>query len=267
MTKNDPFRMEKIPLSRIATFDICSIANTRHYVSALLEFDVTEARTKLRAVRNNDRSVSFSAWLLKCISTTLIAHPTIASFLYNNKKIMLFDDCAISFIIEKEIEGKKVPIPLLIEHCGSKSISDITQQIDNAKSKTLNGTDIVLHKKTQKYERLYSFLPTWMRHLFWKYLFAHPRKAYATMGNVSVTFLGTSGRLNGWFIHKTIHPVSFGVGSIVKKPVVRHDTVVIRDILNMTILFDHDVADGAPIARFIRELTSRIENGEGIDTE
>jgi len=40
--------------------------------------------------------------------------------------------------------------------------------------------------------------------------------------------------------------------------------IKIRDILNMTILIDHDVMDGAPMVRFLRELTKNIETGAGI---
>lgn len=39
------------------------------------------------------------------------------------------------------------------------------------------------------------------------------------------------------------------------KPVVVNDQIVIREIMNMTILLDHDVIDGANMARFIRELS------------
>jgi pyruvate/2-oxoglutarate dehydrogenase complex dihydrolipoamide acyltransferase (E2) component len=69
------------------------------------------------------------------------------------------------------------------------------------------------------------------------------------------------GKINGWFIHKSVHPVSLGVGSIIKKPVVIDNEVKIREILNMTILVDHDIIDGAPMVRFLDELSNRIETG------
>ena len=65
------------------------------------------------------------------------------------------------------------------------------------------------------------------------------------------------------FIHKSVHPLSFGIGSIVKKPVVKNNQIQVRDILNMTILCDHDVMDGAPMVRFLNDLTKYIENFKG----
>ncbi|MFO7850240.1 MAG: 2-oxo acid dehydrogenase subunit E2, partial [Spirochaetia bacterium] len=53
--------------------------------------------------------------------------------------------------------------------------------------------------------------------------------------------------------------VSFAVGSVVKKPVVIKDTIQIREIVNLTAVFNHDLVDGAPAARFINRLRRYIE--------
>jgi pyruvate/2-oxoglutarate dehydrogenase complex dihydrolipoamide acyltransferase (E2) component len=63
-----------------------------------------------------------------------------------------------------------------------------------------------------------------------------------------------------------VHPISFGIGSILKKAVVVDNEVKIREILNMTILVDHDVIDGAPLVRFLNDLTKYIEAGELINS-
>jgi pyruvate/2-oxoglutarate dehydrogenase complex dihydrolipoamide acyltransferase (E2) component len=97
--------------------------------------------------------------------------------------------------------------------------------------------------------------------MIWRFLLKHPKIAFKEMGNVVITSLGMMGRINGWFIHKSVHPISFGIGSIIKKPIVINDEIEIREILNMTILFDHDVIDGAPIVKFIKDLTKYIEKG------
>jgi len=82
------------------------------------------------------------------------------------------------------------------------------------------------------------------------------------MGNVAITSVGMIGKINGWFIHKSVHPISFGIGSVLKKPAVVDNEVRIREILNMTILIDHDVIDGGEMVRFLQDLTKYIENGE-----
>jgi len=67
---------------------------------------------------------------------------------------------------------------------------------------------------------------------------------------------------NGWFIHRSVHPVSFGIGSVLKKAVVVDNEIKIREILNMTVLVDHDLVDGAPMVRLLKDLTNSIESGE-----
>ena len=74
------------------------------------------------------------------------------------------------------------------------------------------------------------------------------------------------GRINGWFIQRSVHPVSFGIGSVLKKAVVVDNEIRIREILNMTILIDHDVIDGAPMVRLLNDLTKSIESGEFINS-
>ncbi|MBN2425305.1 MAG: 2-oxo acid dehydrogenase subunit E2 [Calditrichaceae bacterium] len=258
---NEPYKYQKIPQSRIATFDVYAVGLSRHHVSALLEADVTESRIKLRALKRNGNKISFNAWLVRVIGKALEQHPEAAGFLYSTKKLIVFRDINISMMVEKEISGKKVPIPLVIEKANKKGTVEITREIENAKSRPLSAGDIVLEKQTKLYERLYYHLPGLLRRAAWRWMLKHPKFVYKKMGNVLVTSLGMIGRINGWFITRSIHPVSFGIGSIIKKPVVIDDEIKVREILNMTVLLDHDVIDGGPMVRLVNDLVQYIENG------
>lgn len=259
------FCYKDIPQSRIATFDTFSIGLLKHHVSALLEFDVTDSRRKLRDLRKAGMNVSFNAWLIKVISSILQKHPEASAFLCNKKKLIVFNDINISIIIEKKIDDRTVPIPLVIEKTNVKSALEITIEIENAKNQKISKNDIVLKKQSNLSERLYYQMPGFLRRIVWKIMLANPKFAYKKMGNVAITSVGTVGMINGWFIHKSIHPISFGIGSVIKKPVVSGNEIKIREILNMTILADHDVIDGAPMVRFLSDLTKFIENGECIN--
>ena len=67
--------------------------------------------------------------------------------------------------------------------------------------------------------------------------------------------------INGWFIPISVHPLCFGIGSIIRQPGVVDGEIGVRDVLKMTILMDHDVIDGAQMARFISSLSENIESG------
>jgi len=261
----DLYYYQKIVRSRIATFDIFSIGLSKHHINAMLEFDVTESRAKLRVLRKKGITISFNAWLIKVIGSVLHKHPEAAAYLYNKKNLIIFNDINVSLIVEKKIGDTKVPIPLVIEKTNEKTALKISQEIDQAKNQEFTSNDIVLKKQIKRYEKLYYHLPGILRRLFWKILLMNPKSAYKTMGNVAITSVGMMGKINGWFIHKSVHPISFGVGSILKKPVVIKNEVKIREILNMTVLVDHDVIDGAPMVRFLDDLTNYIETGKDID--
>lgn len=248
------------PRSRLATLDVYSIAAKKHHVCALLEFDVTESRHNLSTLRKGGMNISFNAWLIKAISLSLEKYPDAASFLHSKREKIIFRDHNFSFLVEKQLDGNRVPLPLVLEKVNAKSAEEISQEIENAKGIAVSNKDIVLEKRSRLYERIYYRLPGLLRRRVWKYFLSHPKTAFHKMGNVSITSPGTAGRINGWFIHKSVHPLSFGIGSVIRKPWVVKDIVEVREILNMTILIDHDVVDGAPMVRFLKELTRNIEN-------
>jgi pyruvate/2-oxoglutarate dehydrogenase complex dihydrolipoamide acyltransferase (E2) component len=259
---SNEYFFEKIPRSRIATFDIFSVGLLKHHVSALLEFDVTESRLRLRELRKSGTHISFNAWIIKVIGSILEKHPEASAYLYNKKKLILFNGINISILVEKKIGDKRVPIPVVIEKANLKTAFEITSQIEDARSQELSGGDIVINKKSNLPERMYYHLPGFLRRAVWKFMLRNPKVAYKKMGNAAVTSVGMMGKINGWFIHKSVHPISFGIGSIIKKPVVFENEIMIREILNMTILVDHDVIDGAPMVRLLNDLTKSIETGD-----
>jgi pyruvate/2-oxoglutarate dehydrogenase complex dihydrolipoamide acyltransferase (E2) component len=55
------------------------------------------------------------------------------------------------------------------------------------------------------------------------------------------------------------------LGGIGEKPGVVDGHIAIREYLSMTISFDHDMIDGAPVARFTHRLKDLIESGYGLD--
>lgn len=258
----DNYTFRAIPRSRIATFDIFSIGLLKHHISALLEFDVTESRSMLRDLRRKGLQISFNAWIIKVISKILQAHPEASAYLYNNKKLICFNDINVAILVEKTVNSKKVPIPVVLEQTNQKTALEIANEIEAAKNKKLSKSEVVIHRRTDFAEHLYYYLPGFLRRAVWKYMLRNPEIAYRKMGNVAVTSIGMMGKVNGWFIQKSVHPVSFGIGSVLKKAVVCDGEIKIREILNMTILVDHDVIDGAPMVRLLNDLTKSLESGE-----
>lgn len=255
------YKVVKFPKTRVASIDVYATGLNKHHVAALIEIDITKSREKIKKYKKEINKISFTAWLIKAISLTIKDHESAAAFLKDKRNLIIFNDINISILVEKELNGYKIPIPLIIEKSQQKSIELITKEISDAKNKELTETDIVLEKKSKKLERIYYLLPGFIRRYFWRFMLKHPLFAFNKMGNVAITSIGMIGNVKGWFIPKSIHPICFGTSNLTKKPIIVNDKIEIREILNMTILLDHDVIDGAPMARFISKLCENLEKG------
>ncbi len=85
-------------------------------------------------------------------------------------------------------------------------------------------------------------------------------------GTVGVSAVGMFGEgQGGWGIAPMQHSLSLLVGSTAWKPAVVEGRIEPREILNLTVAFDHNVIDGAPAARFTRRLLELIESGYGLE--
>ncbi|MCF8114512.1 MAG: 2-oxo acid dehydrogenase subunit E2 [Desulfotignum sp.] len=81
-----------------------------------------------------------------------------------------------------------------------------------------------------------------------------------TGGTFSVTNVGAIGGTHVLPIINYPESAILGMGRVAKKPVVKDDVVQIRQMLPLTLCFDHRVADGARAARFVRDLVEMLED-------
>ncbi len=256
------FETVEFPKSRFATFDVGKIGRKKHHIIALLEIDVTVAKERINHQLKSGGNIGFTAWLLKVIGTTIATHKYVHSINYKGRKQIIFNDIDISIPIEKEVDGIKVPLVTVIRDVNKKSIDQINTEIKQAKNKKINSErDYVLNNEGESNgNKIFFNLPQFMRLIIWNFILINPFSKKKNMGTVIVTNIGMSGNFPGWIIPKSIHNLCFGVGTIMKKPWISNNIITIRDIMHLTILFDHDVVDGSPAAKFTDALVRNIEN-------
>ncbi len=263
MERQRNFTIKQIVPSRLSTMDVCRIGRSKNYISVFLELDVTEARTKIREKKAHSENVSFTAWLIKCISEAAYAHKEIHAMRKGHRKIVLFDDVDISLLVEKEVGDERVPIPYVIRKTNEKSVGEIHEEIRQFKETAIKheGDFVPGDKRSARLMKLYYALPGPVRRMYLRGLLRNPFRAQREMGTIAVTALGMMGRLNGWFTPIGIHPLVVAIGSIIKKPGVQGDAISVREYLQVTLMADHDVIDGAPAARAMTRLAKLIEGG------
>lgn len=260
------YEVETFPLSRLSTIDIGKEGLKKHHIKALIELDVTKARKMIREKKQVSEKISFNSWLIKCISCAIEESMQIHGLRKGKRNIVIFEDIDISIMIERTINGQRVPLPYVIRKTNEKSIADIYQEIRNGQKQAINseGDYVLGEKKSDFLMKFYYAMPGCIRRIIWKHILRNPFIIKKNMGTVIITSVGMMGKINGWLIPVSIHPLSFTIGSIIKKPGVIDDKIEIREYLYMTVLVDHDIIDGAPAVRVLSNLNKMIESGFGI---
>jgi pyruvate/2-oxoglutarate dehydrogenase complex dihydrolipoamide acyltransferase (E2) component len=256
------------PSSRQLTFDVGKIGLGKHHVKALLEVDVTEARRIIRQNRHAGNKISFTTWLIKVIADCVALHPPVAGVNdAKHNKVLVFDDVDISIVVEKEVNGARVPLPYVIRKADKKKLCEIQAEIEAAKSQTVGseGNYVLGEEQSTFGMRLFVSLPQWLRLLLMRgFVLNNPQRVKNMMGTVMITTVGMVGHTRGWIIPFGMHPLCLAFGSLNDQAAVYRGQIQKREILHLTVLIDHDVIDGVPAGRFVDDLVNKLQTGFGL---
>ena len=88
-----------------------------------------------------------------------------------------------------------------------------------------------------------------------------------TGSTITITSLGPLGGIVSRPVINHPEVAIVGVNRIVKRPVVRDDQIVVREIVNLSSSFDHRVVDGRDAAEFVQELKRLLEQPASLFVE
>lgn len=254
----------RFPSSRIGTIDLGRLGARKHHVAALLEVDVTAARGDLRKQQVAGKAVSFFAWAVRTICLVVSQNAYVQALRGPGRTTVVFRDVDVSVTVERAVQGTRVPLVLVVRRANEKTVEEIYAELQRARGQAVHDEkDYVLGDSGPGRWVMKAFygLPQWLRLLLLSTLLRSPQRSKTTMGTVIITSVGTPRAVAGWVIPKSMHGLCFALGSVTRKPWVVDGAVQARDILHLTVLFDHDTVDGIPAARFIARLVDRLERG------
>lgn len=270
--EQDDFDYLTFPASRLATVDVGRIGASRHVMAALVEADVERIRRRLRGLRREGGRVSFTAWLVKTVADCIAEHPEVQGIRAGRRRVALPRGVDVAMPIERMVDGRAVPLVFLLKSADTKSAEEIEAELAGARGRVVSGpADYVLHRHefSDTALGLYYRLPGFLRRFVMVRLLGRPGRARRHAGTVMMTSLGAAG-VAGWVLPlRSLHSLSIAVAPVVRLPRVVGEAVVPRDVLRLTLVFDHDVVDGAPAGRFVTRLVRAIEAGHetGPETE
>lgn len=260
-----PFRIVEFPRSRLATIDVGRMTARRHLMFAFLEIDVTGVREVVRRMRREGGQVSFTSWMIKAIGSAVERNKSVHALQRGKRQLLLFDGVDVAIPVERFVDGRAVPLALRIEGVNGKSVEAIEGELRAAQNQVIGSEhDYVLNENrmSRLSMKLFYRLPQFLRVFMFKRLFSNPFRAKTLAGTVAITTVNAVGRVSGWIMPtRPMHNLLIAFGSINKKPWVVKNEIAVREILHLTVAFNHDVIDGMPARSFIDDLVKHVEHG------
>ncbi len=264
--KLEPYHVIKLSSGRRAVMNALDLVAPKHYMYGLLEVDVTIARQLIAEQKSRGgESFSFTGFLVHCLARAVDENMEVQAYLKGRSRLVIFEDVNVGVMVENKAGEKTVLIGHVIQEANRKTYREIHQEIRTVQTKPVppgRGVPTWFSK---------ALLLPWplsglVKALMGMVMRQNPSIRVSTSGTVFVTSVGMFGKgHSGWGITTTPHSLSLVVGSMSWKPAVVEGGIEPREILNLTVLFDHDVVDGAPATRFVRRLVELIESGYGLD--
>jgi pyruvate dehydrogenase E2 component (dihydrolipoamide acetyltransferase) len=205
-------------------------AYTAPHVTGMDEVDVTklvEIRTVLaKQLESESIKLTYLPFVIKAVTRALQEHPIFNAMVdEETNEIVLKKEYHIGIATATK-EGLVVPV---IKHADQKSIRELAMEIADLSEKA--------HRHTLRIDELQG-------------------------STFTITSTGAGG---GWFATPIINypeVAILGVHAIKRRPAVVGDEIVIRDMMGLSLTFDHRVIDGEPAGRFMRTVARILEHPE-----
>jgi len=264
--KITPHHIIDLPAARRIMINMLELANAEHFMYGLLEVDVTIAREFIEQHKaRSGETLSFTGYLTYCLARAVDEDRSVQVYLKGRKQLVQFDEVDVGLMIERQIGEKRALMGYVVRGANCKTYREIHQEI-----RAVQALPLPPNRGMPGWFRFAMLLP-WplsnlVKALIRAIMHRDPLIPVSMGGTVGITAVGMFGEgHSGWGIFPVTQGLGLVVGCIATKPAVVAGQIVPRQILNLTVVMDHYVVDGAPAARFARRLVELIESGYGLD--
>jgi pyruvate/2-oxoglutarate dehydrogenase complex dihydrolipoamide acyltransferase (E2) component len=264
-TKTGPYRVVDLAPGRRVWVNTLDLSWPAHTMYGLLEVDVTVARQFIAEHKaRTGETLSFAGFLAFCLARAVDEDKTIQAYGKGHRQLVLFDDVNVGLMVERKLGDKRALMGHVIRAANRKTYREIHEEIRSVQS-----APVPPGRGMPAWFRSALLLPWPLSRLVIALLRINGRRdptiAVSMGGTVALTSVGMfGGGHSGWGLSPTLHPLGLVVGGIAWKPAVVEGRIEPREILNLTVTFDHDIVDGAPATRFTKRLVELIESGDGL---
>jgi pyruvate/2-oxoglutarate dehydrogenase complex dihydrolipoamide acyltransferase (E2) component len=268
-----PYHVVELTPGRRVWIQMLDMCASRHPMYGLLEVDVTVARQIIAAHRaRTGEALSFTGFLTYCLAQAVDEDKTVQALPKGRQHLVVFDDVDVAMMIEGQSGGKTALLGHVIRGANRKTVRQIHDEIRAVQSQPAPPD-----RGVPGWFRSGLLLPwplcRWFQALIRLAVRRDPALLTAMGGTVGISAVGMFAKAaigpgeahSAWGLYPPTAPLELVVGTVSHRPAVVEGRIEPREMLNLTVVFDHDVIDGAPAARFTRRLVELIESGAGLD--
>ena len=254
MGKPRGYRVEPFSRDRRLVAAAVAVNRDKNTIQLITEVDITTPRHLIAAHRDRtSERLSLTGYVVACLARTLDEFPHFNAF-RKGRQLIVLDDVAISVLFEREMDGDRLPEAVGIQAVNRKTYRQINDEVRAIQQQAGRPLD------SAKGIAWIRFIPDCLLRNAIR-LAARNIAIQQRFGVVAVTAIGMFGAGPMWLVPLTNATVTVAVGAIAKRPAIVDSCLQEREHLCLTLLFDHDIIDGAPAARFTSRFAEWLSSG------
>lgn len=255
MKRDRGYTVIPVTFNRRAVIASASVTKQKNTIHCITEVDITKARRLIQEhFEMSGEKLSLTAYIVCCLAQVIKDYPLLNSFHKGRRQIIL-KEVTVNVLIERDIQGEKVPESFGINQADSKTFYQIHKEIREAQKQTGNRLGSLSGITWLK------FIPGFLLRTFIRLADRNITMA-KRYGKVCVTAVGMFNKDAIWFIPHGSATVLVTVGGINKKIVQTESGLSNREFLCLTVSFDHNIVDGSPAARFIKQFAATVQSAD-----
>jgi pyruvate/2-oxoglutarate dehydrogenase complex dihydrolipoamide acyltransferase (E2) component len=233
--------------------DIGAASSRRHAIPAWFDVDVTAVLLRLA-----DRHVTLTTYVVATLARAVARHPRMHALRDPRGRVVIFDSVDVSVSVEVPIDGDLFPMNHVLRGAQARSPDDLQRELHGVKAEPAGSPTMAMADKA----RLFLVLPPAVRSRLLGMMHRLPDLQSRLVGTVGVTSVGMHSTGGGLGLPFLVHTLDVLVGGMDERPGFddRGD-VVAKRMLSIAVVADHDVIDGAPLARFLADFSHDLQHG------
>lgn len=245
--------VERLPPSRQLVIAGFRAGRRRVPMYGLLDLDVTAAKQLMESV---EPRLSMTAFVIASVARAAAAHPAVHA--YRNWRGKLVTHRFVDVATMVEVPTSEGPFALVhtVQDADTRTVADLSLELREAKGSPTR--DRAGRFWIDGFGPALAHFPGAVRALY-----AVINRSVAIrqrVGTVAVTAVGMfAGGAGFGLTPLTLMSCEVIVGGMSRRPRVVDGDIQIRDVLDVTLVVDHTLVDGAPAARFAAALRELIE--------